>query len=157
MGPKNQGSASDHLHITAGQEQDRVPSSCREGRCWKPRVSSWEAEGRAEQGGDKAWAAATAAEAAPALQISDALIRRVHLTEDQWGKGTLTPRMTTDFDLNLDNAPLLQSIHQLDFVQMKGKDLSSASARPSSAPAGSFCAAHPEKGPERRVRRLLPE
>ncbi|KAM6360106.1 E3 ubiquitin-protein ligase TRIM9 isoform X15 [Rissa tridactyla] len=53
------------------------------------------------------------------LQISDALIRRVHLTEDQWGKGTLTPRMTTDFDLNLDNAPLLQSIHQLDFVQMK--------------------------------------
>ncbi|KFR14661.1 E3 ubiquitin-protein ligase TRIM9, partial [Opisthocomus hoazin] len=50
---------------------------------------------------------------------SDALIRRVHLTEDQWGKGTLTPRMTTDFDLNLDNAPLLQSIHQLDFVQMK--------------------------------------
>ncbi|XP_038612773.1 E3 ubiquitin-protein ligase TRIM9 isoform X9 [Tachyglossus aculeatus] len=53
------------------------------------------------------------------LQISDALIRRVHLTEDQWGKGTLTPRMTTDFDLNLDNAPLLQSIHQLDFMQMK--------------------------------------
>ncbi|XP_030095830.1 E3 ubiquitin-protein ligase TRIM9 isoform X4 [Ammospiza nelsoni] len=53
------------------------------------------------------------------LQISDALIRRVHMTEDQWGKGTLTPRMTTDFDLNLDNAPLLQSIHQLDFVQMK--------------------------------------
>uniref|UniRef100_A0A667GDE7 Tripartite motif containing 9 n=1 Tax=Lynx canadensis TaxID=61383 RepID=A0A667GDE7_LYNCA len=35
------------------------------------------------------------------LQISDALIRRVHLTEDQWGKGTLTPRMTTDFDLSL--------------------------------------------------------
>ncbi|XP_044127480.1 E3 ubiquitin-protein ligase TRIM9 isoform X8 [Bufo gargarizans] len=54
------------------------------------------------------------------LQISDALIRRVHLTEDQWGKGTLTPRMNTDFDLNLDSAPLLQSIHQLDFVQMKG-------------------------------------
>ncbi|XP_043930245.1 E3 ubiquitin-protein ligase TRIM9 isoform X3 [Protopterus annectens] len=53
------------------------------------------------------------------LQISDALIRRVHLTEDQWGKGTLTPRMTTDFDLTLDNTPLLQSIHQLDFVQMK--------------------------------------
>ncbi|XP_072617650.1 E3 ubiquitin-protein ligase TRIM9 isoform X19 [Vulpes vulpes] len=53
------------------------------------------------------------------LQISDALIRRVHLTEDQWGKGTLTPRMTTDFDLSLDNSPLLQSIHQLDFVQMK--------------------------------------
>ncbi|XP_062974336.1 E3 ubiquitin-protein ligase TRIM9 isoform X15 [Elgaria multicarinata webbii] len=55
------------------------------------------------------------------LQISDALIRRVHLTEDQWGKGTLSPRMTTDFDLNLDSAPLLQSIHQLDFMQMKSK------------------------------------
>ncbi|XP_068110869.1 E3 ubiquitin-protein ligase TRIM9 isoform X4 [Hyperolius riggenbachi] len=62
------------------------------------------------------------------LQISDALIRRVHLTEDQWGKGTLTPRMTTDFDLNLDNGPLLQSIHQLDFMQMK--DLQGASAVP---------------------------
>ncbi|XP_015705759.1 E3 ubiquitin-protein ligase TRIM9-like isoform X2 [Coturnix japonica] len=59
------------------------------------------------------------AEVAFCPQISDALIRRVHLTEDQWGKGTLTPRMTTDFDLNLDNGPLLQSIHQLDFVQMK--------------------------------------
>lgn len=69
-------------------------------------------------------------EAAPRRQISDALIRRVHLTEDQWGKGTLTPRMTTDFDLNLDNAPLLQSIHQLDFVQMKGKSVPGAPARP---------------------------
>ncbi|XP_010894602.1 E3 ubiquitin-protein ligase TRIM9 isoform X3 [Esox lucius] len=53
------------------------------------------------------------------LQISDALIRRVHLTEGQWGKGTLTPRMTSDFDLTLDSGPLLQTIHQLDFVQMK--------------------------------------
>ncbi|TWW54728.1 E3 ubiquitin-protein ligase TRIM9, partial [Takifugu flavidus] len=39
------------------------------------------------------------------LQISDALIRRVHMTEGQWGKGTLTPRMTSDFDLTLDNGP----------------------------------------------------
>ncbi|XP_064811652.1 E3 ubiquitin-protein ligase TRIM9 isoform X8 [Oncorhynchus masou masou] len=53
------------------------------------------------------------------LQISDALIRRVHMTEGQWGKGTLTPRMTSDFDLTLDSGPLLQTIHQLDFVQMK--------------------------------------
>ncbi|XP_031165721.1 E3 ubiquitin-protein ligase TRIM9 isoform X2 [Sander lucioperca] len=53
------------------------------------------------------------------LQISDALIRRVSMTEGQWGKGTLTPRMTSDFDLTLDNGPLLQTIHQLDFVQMK--------------------------------------
>lgn len=96
----------------------------------------------------------TAAEAAPSLQISDALIRRVHLTEDQWGKGTLTPRMTTDFDLNLDNAPLLQSIHQLDFVQMKGKDLSSAFPKLSSARAGSFHAAHP-KGKGRKGEFLI--
>ncbi|XP_061651584.1 E3 ubiquitin-protein ligase TRIM9 isoform X5 [Phyllopteryx taeniolatus] len=53
------------------------------------------------------------------LQISDALIRRVLMTESQWGKGTLTARMTSDFDLTLDSAPLLQTIHQLDFVQMK--------------------------------------
>lgn len=53
-------------------------------------------------------------------QISDALIRRVLMTESQWGKGTLIPRMTSDFDLTLDSAPLLQTIHQLDFVQMKG-------------------------------------
>ncbi|CAL8284028.1 unnamed protein product [Lota lota] len=55
------------------------------------------------------------------LQISDALIRRVHVTEGQWGKGTLTPRMSSDFDLTLDSGPLLQTIHQLDFVQMKGE------------------------------------
>ncbi|XP_048830102.1 E3 ubiquitin-protein ligase TRIM9 isoform X1 [Brienomyrus brachyistius] len=53
------------------------------------------------------------------LQISEALIRRVHLTESQWGKGTLTPRMTSDFDLTLDSSSLLQTIHQLDFVEMK--------------------------------------
>ncbi|KAF6728723.1 E3 ubiquitin-protein ligase TRIM9 [Oryzias melastigma] len=41
------------------------------------------------------------------------------MTEGQWGKGTLTPRMTSDFDLTLDSGPLLQTIHQLDFVQMK--------------------------------------
>ncbi|XP_016090866.1 E3 ubiquitin-protein ligase TRIM9 isoform X6 [Sinocyclocheilus grahami] len=53
------------------------------------------------------------------LQISDALIRRVHMTENQWGKGSLTPRMSSDFDLTLDSGPLLQTIHQLDFIQMK--------------------------------------
>ncbi|XP_067894414.1 E3 ubiquitin-protein ligase TRIM9 [Heterodontus francisci] len=53
------------------------------------------------------------------LQISDALIRRVHFIDEQWGKGILQPRMNTDFDLTLDNAPLLQTILQLDFVQMK--------------------------------------
>lgn len=56
----------------------------------------------------------------------------MHLTEDQWGKGTLTPRMTTDFDLSLDNSPLLQSIHQLDFVQVKGMLLRLPSQRANS-------------------------
>ncbi|XP_071380589.1 E3 ubiquitin-protein ligase TRIM9 isoform X5 [Centroberyx affinis] len=60
------------------------------------------------------------------LQISDALIRRVHMTESQWGKGTLTPRMNSDFDLTLDSGPLLQTIHQLDFVQMKGTGVPAA-------------------------------
>uniref|UniRef100_A0A667H0C8 E3 ubiquitin-protein ligase TRIM9 n=1 Tax=Lynx canadensis TaxID=61383 RepID=A0A667H0C8_LYNCA len=50
------------------------------------------------------------------LQISDALIRRVHLTEDQWGKGTLTPRMTTDFDLSLGQQPSAAIHSQLDFA-----------------------------------------
>lgn len=45
------------------------------------------------------------------------------MTESQWGKGTLTPRMTSDFDLTLDSGPLLQTIHQLDFMQMKGKEV----------------------------------
>uniref|UniRef100_A0A8C2TGG3 Tripartite motif containing 9 n=1 Tax=Coturnix japonica TaxID=93934 RepID=A0A8C2TGG3_COTJA len=56
------------------------------------------------------------------LQISDALIRRVHLTRTSGAKDAHTPH-DTDFDLNLDNGPLLQSIHQLDFVQMKGKGI----------------------------------
>lgn len=51
------------------------------------------------------------------------------MTEGQWGKGTLTPRMTSDFDLTLDSGPLLQTIHQLDFVQMKGERAGSR-ARP---------------------------
>jgi len=43
------------------------------------------------------------------------------MTENQWGRGSLTPRMSSDFDLTLDSGPLLQTIHQLDFVQMKGE------------------------------------
>lgn len=51
------------------------------------------------------------------------------MTEGQWGKGTLTPRMTSDFDLTLDSGPLLQTIHQLDFVQMKGEGGDEGGAR----------------------------
>lgn len=60
------------------------------------------------------------------------------MTEGQWGKGTLTPRMTSDFDLTLDNGPLLQTIHQLDFVQMKGNRGDKAGARFTLVPVGAF-------------------
>ncbi|XP_067391871.1 tripartite motif-containing protein 67 isoform X9 [Emydura macquarii macquarii] len=53
------------------------------------------------------------------LQISDALIKRVQVSQEQWVKGALEPKVSADFDLTLDSEPLLQSIHQLDFIQMK--------------------------------------
>ncbi|XP_067839824.1 E3 ubiquitin-protein ligase TRIM9 isoform X8 [Heptranchias perlo] len=53
------------------------------------------------------------------LQISDALIKRVQVSQEQWVKGALEPKINPEFDLTLDNGPLLQSIHQLDFIQMK--------------------------------------
>ncbi|XP_057877593.1 tripartite motif-containing protein 67 isoform X9 [Melospiza melodia melodia] len=53
------------------------------------------------------------------LQISDALIKRVQVSQEQWVKGALEPKVSAEFDLTLDSEPLLQSIHQLDFIQMK--------------------------------------
>uniref|UniRef100_A0ABM5FWW3 Tripartite motif-containing protein 67 isoform X3 n=1 Tax=Pogona vitticeps TaxID=103695 RepID=A0ABM5FWW3_9SAUR len=53
------------------------------------------------------------------LQISDALIKRVQVSQEQWVKGALEPKVSAEFDLTLDSDPLLQSIHQLDFIQMK--------------------------------------
>ncbi|XP_078069494.1 E3 ubiquitin-protein ligase TRIM9 [Mustelus asterias] len=53
------------------------------------------------------------------LQISDALIKRVQVSQEQWVKGALEPKINPEFDLTLDNGPILQSIHQLDFIQMK--------------------------------------
>ncbi|XP_052023023.1 tripartite motif-containing protein 67 isoform X6 [Apodemus sylvaticus] len=53
------------------------------------------------------------------LQISDALIKRVQTSQEQWVKGALEPKVSAEFDLTLDSEPLLQAIHQLDFVQMK--------------------------------------
>ncbi|XP_028903233.1 tripartite motif-containing protein 67 isoform X2 [Ornithorhynchus anatinus] len=53
------------------------------------------------------------------LQVSDALIMRVQLSQEQWVKGALEPRVSAEFDLTLDSEPLLQTIHQLDFIQMK--------------------------------------
>ncbi|XP_018120716.1 tripartite motif-containing protein 67 isoform X1 [Xenopus laevis] len=55
------------------------------------------------------------------LQISDALIKRVQSSQEQWVKGALEPKVSPEFDLTLDNEPLLQAIHQLDFIQMKCK------------------------------------
>ncbi|XP_058019804.1 tripartite motif-containing protein 67 isoform X11 [Ahaetulla prasina] len=53
------------------------------------------------------------------LKISDALIKRVQVSQEQWVKGALEPKVSAEFDLTLDSEPLLQSIHQLDFIQMK--------------------------------------
>ncbi|XP_078452508.1 LOW QUALITY PROTEIN: E3 ubiquitin-protein ligase TRIM9-like [Lampetra planeri] len=55
------------------------------------------------------------------LQISDALIKRVHSTEEQWGRGALQPRANPEFDLSLDSGPLLHSIQQLDFLQTRAQ------------------------------------
>ncbi|XP_029109085.1 E3 ubiquitin-protein ligase TRIM9 isoform X2 [Scleropages formosus] len=53
------------------------------------------------------------------LQISDALIRRVQSSQDQWVKGALEPKVYPEFDLTLTSDPLLQAIQQLDLVQAK--------------------------------------
>ena len=49
------------------------------------------------------------------------MVHRVAGMEMTWS-GTLigeVPRVPTDLDLTLDDAPLLKAIHQLHFVQMK--------------------------------------
>ncbi|MBN3314449.1 TRI67 protein, partial [Atractosteus spatula] len=53
------------------------------------------------------------------LQISDALIKRVQSSQEQWVKGALEPKVCPEFDLSLNSEPLLQSVHQLDFIQVK--------------------------------------
>ncbi|KPP73723.1 tripartite motif-containing protein 67-like [Scleropages formosus] len=55
------------------------------------------------------------------LQISDALIRRVQSSQDQWVKGALEPKVYPEFDLTLTSDPLLQAIQQLDLVQAKAE------------------------------------
>ncbi|XP_049913858.1 E3 ubiquitin-protein ligase TRIM9 isoform X1 [Epinephelus moara] len=55
------------------------------------------------------------------LQISDALIKRVTSSQDQWVKGALEPKVGPEFDLTLNTDSLLQTILQLDFCQ--GKDV----------------------------------
>uniref|UniRef100_A0A668AGM1 Tripartite motif containing 67 n=1 Tax=Myripristis murdjan TaxID=586833 RepID=A0A668AGM1_9TELE len=53
------------------------------------------------------------------LQISDALIKRVTSSQDQWVKGALEPKVGPEFDLTLTTDSLLQTILQLDFTQME--------------------------------------
>uniref|UniRef100_A0A6Q2XV78 Tripartite motif containing 67 n=1 Tax=Esox lucius TaxID=8010 RepID=A0A6Q2XV78_ESOLU len=55
------------------------------------------------------------------LQISDALIKRVTSSQDQWVKGALEPKVGPEFDLTLNTDPLLQTILQLDFIQSKAE------------------------------------
>ncbi|XP_053499376.1 E3 ubiquitin-protein ligase TRIM9 isoform X1 [Ictalurus furcatus] len=51
------------------------------------------------------------------LLISDALIKRVQLSQDQWVKGALEPKVCPEFNLSLTTDPLLQAILQLDLIQ----------------------------------------
>ncbi|XP_056118627.1 E3 ubiquitin-protein ligase TRIM9 isoform X1 [Rhinichthys klamathensis goyatoka] len=53
------------------------------------------------------------------LQISDALIKRVQGSQDQWVKGALEPKVCPEFALTVNTDPLMQSILQLDFTQNK--------------------------------------
>ncbi|XP_056437338.1 E3 ubiquitin-protein ligase TRIM9 isoform X3 [Gadus chalcogrammus] len=53
------------------------------------------------------------------LQISDALVKRVSSSQDQWVKGALEPKVGPEFDLTLSTDALLQTILQLDFCQNK--------------------------------------
>uniref|UniRef100_H2SID5 Tripartite motif containing 67 n=1 Tax=Takifugu rubripes TaxID=31033 RepID=H2SID5_TAKRU len=55
------------------------------------------------------------------LQISDALIKRVTSSQEQWVKGALEPKVGPDFDLTLNTDSLMQTILQLDFCQSKGE------------------------------------
>ncbi|KAG7218912.1 hypothetical protein INR49_016136 [Caranx melampygus] len=55
----------------------------------------------------------------PSAVISDALIKRVTSSQDQWVKGALEPKVGPEFDLTLTTDSLLQTILQLDFCQGK--------------------------------------
>ncbi|XP_026089606.1 E3 ubiquitin-protein ligase TRIM9 isoform X2 [Carassius auratus] len=55
------------------------------------------------------------------LQISDALIKRVQVSQEQWVKGALEPKVCPEFALTVNTDPLMQSILQLDFTQNKAE------------------------------------
>ncbi|MCJ8749942.1 hypothetical protein PDJAM_G00193260 [Pangasius djambal] len=56
------------------------------------------------------------------LLISDALIKRVQLSQDQWVKGALEPKVCPEFNLSLNTDPLLQAILQLDLIQGRAEN-----------------------------------
>uniref|UniRef100_A0A3Q3GI60 Tripartite motif containing 67 n=1 Tax=Labrus bergylta TaxID=56723 RepID=A0A3Q3GI60_9LABR len=60
------------------------------------------------------------------LQISDALIKRVISSQDQWVKGALEPKVGPEFDLTLNTDSLLQTILQLDFSVEAGPGVPAA-------------------------------
>ncbi|XP_026147301.1 E3 ubiquitin-protein ligase TRIM9-like isoform X1 [Carassius auratus] len=53
------------------------------------------------------------------LQISDALIKRVLASQEQWVRSALEPKVCPEFALTVNTDPLMQSILQLDFSQNK--------------------------------------
>ncbi|KAM9778807.1 E3 ubiquitin-protein ligase TRIM9 isoform 5-T5 [Syngnathus typhle] len=80
------------------------------------------------------------------LQISDALIKRVASSQDQWVKGNLEAKVGPDFQLTLNTDALLQSILQLDFCQGKGTCSQTASSIVSHPLRGTIVS-NPESGP----------
>uniref|UniRef100_A0A8C1W096 Tripartite motif containing 67 n=1 Tax=Cyprinus carpio TaxID=7962 RepID=A0A8C1W096_CYPCA len=55
------------------------------------------------------------------LQISDALIKRVLVSQEQWVRSALEPKVCPEFALTVNTDPLMQSILQLDFTQNKAE------------------------------------
>ncbi|XP_051510714.1 E3 ubiquitin-protein ligase TRIM9 isoform X2 [Myxocyprinus asiaticus] len=55
------------------------------------------------------------------LQISEALIKRVQASQEQWVKGALEPKVCPEFALTINTDPLMQSILQLDFTHSKAE------------------------------------
>lgn len=56
------------------------------------------------------------------------LINRVSNTDLSWHKEWTAPRVSPHFDLTLDDKSVLRAIDQLNFIQMKRKQISFISA-----------------------------
>lgn len=58
------------------------------------------------------------------FQVGSMLINRVANTDLSWHKEWTAPRVSPHFDLTLDDKSVLRAIDQLNFIQMKRKQIS---------------------------------